>query len=64
MIGFVVEKRLSKVLPSERSFKQGLYMLDIGQNDLDGALSYRTEDQVVASIPTMIAEIESGLKVD
>ena len=58
-----LDKRLSKVLPSESCFKQGLYMFDVGQNDLDGAFYSKTEDQIVASIPNIISEFESGLKV-
>lgn len=59
----VLDKRLKKSLPSESDFKQGLYMFDVGQNDLDDAFNSRSEDQVVALIPGIISEFESGLKV-
>lgn len=38
-------------------------MFDIGQNDLAGEFYSKTEDQVIASIPTILLEFESGLKV-
>lgn len=63
MLGCFLDKRLSKVLPSESNLKQGLYMFDVGQNDLDGAFHSKTEDQVVASIPNILLEFETGLKV-
>ncbi|KAF3436341.1 hypothetical protein FNV43_RR23433 [Rhamnella rubrinervis] len=56
------DKRLRKALPSEAYFKQGLYMFDVGQNDIDGAFSSKAEDQVIASIPSILAEFETGLK--
>ncbi|XP_024017422.1 GDSL esterase/lipase At1g54790-like [Morus notabilis] len=56
------DKRLSKSLPSESYFKQGLYTFDMGQNDLDGAFYSKSEDQVVALIPSIISEFETGLK--
>ncbi|CAK9151026.1 unnamed protein product [Ilex paraguariensis] len=56
------DKKLRKFLPSEDSFRQGLYMFDIGQNDLDAALYSKSEDQVTALIPTILAELEIGIK--
>jgi len=38
-------------------------MFDIGQNDLAGAFYSKTLDQVLASIPTILLEFESGIKV-
>ena len=38
-------------------------MFDIGQNDLAGAFYSKTEDQVIAAIPTILLEFETGLKV-
>ncbi|KAL5995839.1 hypothetical protein ACLOJK_025910 [Asimina triloba] len=38
-------KKIDKFLPQEEYFKQGLYMFDIGQNDLAGAFYSKTEDQ-------------------
>ncbi|XP_010278953.1 PREDICTED: GDSL esterase/lipase At1g54790-like [Nelumbo nucifera] len=55
-------KGLEKFLPPEDYFKKGLYMFDIGQNDLDGAFYSTSEDQVLALIPTILQEFESGVK--
>ncbi|KAI9185638.1 hypothetical protein LWI28_009047 [Acer negundo] len=55
-------KKLVKYLPAEDYFQKGLYMFDIGQNDLAGAFYSKTFDQVVASIPTILLEFENGLK--
>jgi hypothetical protein len=38
-------------------------MFDIGQNDLAGAFYSKTLDQVLASIPTILLEFETGIKV-
>jgi hypothetical protein len=50
-------------IPQDDYFSEGLYMFDIGQNDLAGEFYSKTEDQVIASIPTILLEFESGLKV-
>ncbi|KAK0601246.1 hypothetical protein LWI29_022411 [Acer saccharum] len=55
-------KKLAKYLPAEDYFQKGLYMFDIGQNDLAGAFYSKTFDQIVASIPTILLEFENGLK--
>ncbi|KAK1319604.1 GDSL esterase/lipase [Acorus calamus] len=54
--------KLDKYIPAEDFFNQGLYMFDIGQNDLAGAFYSKTEDQVVASVPTILLEFETGIK--
>ncbi|GJN14262.1 hypothetical protein PR202_gb01061 [Eleusine coracana subsp. coracana] len=51
-----------KYIPQADYFSKGLYMFDIGQNDLAGELYSKTEDQVTASIPTILLEFETGLK--
>ncbi|XP_059439262.1 GDSL esterase/lipase At1g54790-like [Corylus avellana] len=56
------DKRLQKYLPSEKSFKQALYMFDVGQNDLDGAFYSKSEDQVLALIQTFLTEFETSFK--
>ncbi|KAE8684132.1 GDSL esterase/lipase [Hibiscus syriacus] len=56
-------KRLDKYLPGQDYFQKGLYMFDIGQNDLAGAFYSKTYDQVLASIPTILIEFETGIKV-
>ncbi|KAL0926407.1 hypothetical protein M5K25_002637 [Dendrobium thyrsiflorum] len=43
-------------------FSRGLYMFDIGQNDLAGAFYSKSEDQIIASIPTILLEFETGVK--
>lgn len=58
-----LDKKLQPVLPYEDYFKQGLYTFDVGQNDLDGAFSSKSEDQVVASIPAILTELETGFEV-
>jgi hypothetical protein len=59
----VADKKLQKYLPSAESFKQALYMFDVGQNDLDGAFYSKSEDQVLALIQTILTEFETGIKV-
>ncbi|KAL5561628.1 hypothetical protein UlMin_031375 [Ulmus minor] len=56
------DKRLQKILPSDDNFKQGLYMFDVGQNDLDGAFYSKAEDQVIALVPNYLSELENGIK--
>ncbi|KAI5658953.1 hypothetical protein M9H77_27746 [Catharanthus roseus] len=55
-------KRNDKYIPAADYFQKGLYMFDIGQNDLAGAFYSKTFDQVLASIPTILAEFEDGIK--
>lgn len=50
-------------MPQADYFSQGLYMFDIGQNDLASAFYSKNEDQVIAFIPTILSEFERGLKV-
>ncbi|KAG0483417.1 hypothetical protein HPP92_011501 [Vanilla planifolia] len=54
--------KFKKYIPLANSFSQGLYMFDIGQNDLAGAFYSKSEDQIVASIPTILLEFETWLK--
>ncbi|KAK4744708.1 hypothetical protein SAY87_011020 [Trapa incisa] len=56
-------KEFEQYIPSEDYFTRGLYMMDIGQNDLAGAFYSKSFDQIIASIPTILAEFESGLKI-
>ncbi|KAK9919746.1 hypothetical protein M0R45_028325 [Rubus argutus] len=55
-------KKFDKYLPTEDFFGKGLYMFDIGQNDIAGAFYSKTLDQILASIPTILAEFETGIK--
>ncbi|XP_039128114.1 GDSL esterase/lipase At1g54790 [Dioscorea cayenensis subsp. rotundata] len=54
--------KFKKYIPQLDSFNQGLYMFDIGQNDLAGAFYSKTDDQVIASIPIILLEFESGIR--
>ncbi|PIA56898.1 hypothetical protein AQUCO_00700922v1 [Aquilegia coerulea] len=56
-------RRLARYLPQEEYFKQGLYMLDIGQNDLAGAFYSKSEEQVFALLPYILSEFETGVQV-
>lgn len=58
-----LDKGLQPVLPFEDYFQQGLYTFDVGQNDLDGAFYSKSQDRVVASIPAILTEFETGIKV-
>ncbi|KAJ6876868.1 GDSL esterase/lipase [Populus alba x Populus x berolinensis] len=55
-------KRFDRYVPAEDYFQKGLYMFDIGQNDLAGAFYSKTLDQIVASIPNILVEFETGIK--
>ncbi|KAM0954254.1 putative alpha-L-fucosidase [Dioscorea sansibarensis] len=54
--------KFRKYIPQPYSFNQGLYMFDIGQNDLAGAFNSKTYDQVIASIPVILSEFEAGIR--
>ncbi|GLT90356.1 hypothetical protein SLE2022_082930 [Rubroshorea leprosula] len=55
-------KKYDKYIPAEDFFEKGLYMFDIGQNDLAGGFYSNTFDQVVGLIPIILAEFEGGIK--
>nr|ACU17816.1 unknown [Glycine max] len=55
-------KKFDQYVPTEDYFEKGLYMFDIGQNDLAGAFYSKTLDQILASIPTILLEFETGIK--
>ncbi|KAI8522833.1 hypothetical protein RHMOL_Rhmol13G0027400 [Rhododendron molle] len=57
-----LNKELQNFLPLEEYFRLGLYMFDIGQNDLDCAFYLNSEDQVLFQIPTIMEEFETGIK--
>ena len=60
---FVADKEYEKCVPREDYFQKGLYMFDIGQNDLAYAFYSKSLDQILASVPIILAEFEFGLKV-
>ncbi|XP_057790371.1 GDSL esterase/lipase LIP-4-like isoform X1 [Salvia miltiorrhiza] len=45
----------------EDDFKNGLYMIDIGQNDLTAAFNNVPYDQVLEKIPSFISEIKDAM---
>ncbi|GAA0140134.1 hypothetical protein Leryth_001516 [Lithospermum erythrorhizon] len=55
-------RKYDKYLPAADYFQKGLYLFDIGQNDLAGAFYSKTLDQILASIPTILLEFENGIK--
>ncbi|XP_014517622.1 GDSL esterase/lipase At1g54790 isoform X3 [Vigna radiata var. radiata] len=55
-------RKFDKYVPDENIFEKGLYMFDIGQNDLAGAFYSKTLDQILASIPAILLELEKGIK--
>uniref|UniRef100_A0A1J3HZD9 GDSL esterase/lipase n=1 Tax=Noccaea caerulescens TaxID=107243 RepID=A0A1J3HZD9_NOCCA len=56
------DEEFERYLPSEYYFKHGLYMFDIGQNDLAGAFYNKNLDQVLALIPTILNIFQDGIK--
>ncbi|GAA0172262.1 hypothetical protein LIER_26116 [Lithospermum erythrorhizon] len=54
-------KGLKNLVGGEEEFKNALYMIDIGQNDLAGAFSYLEEPEVINKIPSFISEIRDAL---
>ncbi|XP_022843423.1 GDSL esterase/lipase At1g54790-like [Olea europaea var. sylvestris] len=54
--------KYDKYIPPRDFFQKGLYMFDIGQNDLAGAFYSKTFDQILASIPSILLEFEDGIK--
>ncbi|XP_010511214.1 PREDICTED: GDSL esterase/lipase At1g54790 isoform X2 [Camelina sativa] len=55
-------RRYEKYLPPLDYYSKGLYMIDIGQNDIAGAFYSKSLDQVLASIPSILETFEAGLK--
>ncbi|XP_050274498.1 GDSL esterase/lipase At1g54790-like isoform X1 [Quercus robur] len=55
-------KKISKYLPEKDYFEKGLYMFDMGQNDLAGAFYSKSLDQILASIPAILVEFETGIQ--
>ncbi|KAK6911510.1 GDSL lipase/esterase [Dillenia turbinata] len=55
-------RKYAKYIPAEDYFSKGLYMFDIGQNDLASAFYSKSLDQILTSIPTILAEFETGIK--
>lgn len=62
-MAFFAAKRHDKYIPTADCFQKGLYMFDIGQNDLAGAFYSKTFDQILAYIPTILTEFEDGIRV-
>lgn len=47
----------------DEEFKNAVYTIDIGQNDLAGSFTYLSYSQVTERIPSFIAEIEGAIWV-
>ena len=56
-------KKLGKHLPKKDCFEKGLYTFDIGQNDIASAFFSKSLDEIIASIPEILAEFETGIQV-
>ncbi|KAK3033164.1 hypothetical protein RJ639_036348 [Escallonia herrerae] len=60
---FRAAKRLNKYLPASDYFEKGLYMFDIGQNDITVALFRSSFGQVLAfNIPAILSNFEVEVK--
>lgn len=55
-------QKAKKISAYKEQFRTRLYMFDIGQNDVDAAFFSKPED-VIATIPTILLEFETGLQV-
>ncbi|XP_051115562.1 GDSL esterase/lipase At1g54790-like [Andrographis paniculata] len=55
-------RNLGKYIPGEDYLENALYMFDIGQNDLAGAFYSKTLKKVLATIPTIMSQFESGIQ--
>ncbi|XP_012570001.1 GDSL esterase/lipase At1g54790 [Cicer arietinum] len=55
-------KKFDEYIPAEDYFQKGLYIFDIGQNDLAGAFYSKSLDQILSSIPTILLEFETGIQ--
>ncbi|KAF2325000.1 hypothetical protein GH714_022172 [Hevea brasiliensis] len=49
-------------LVSEKDFKDALYIMDIGQNDLAGSFEHLSYDEVIEKIPSIIDEIDYAIQ--
>ena len=47
-----------------QGFQNALYMIDIGQNDVNALLSNLPYDQVIAKFPPILAEIKDAVQVE
>ncbi|KAE8660640.1 E3 Ubiquitin ligase family protein isoform 1 [Hibiscus syriacus] len=58
------DKELEKYLPAEDYFNKALYMFDIGQNDIDGALYSLASDKLVLDfVSQLMSDLNYGMKV-
>ncbi|XP_039048291.1 GDSL esterase/lipase At1g54790-like [Hibiscus syriacus] len=57
------DKELEKYLPAEDYFNKALYMFDIGQNDIDGALYSLASDKLVLDfVSQLMSDLNYGMK--
>ncbi|CAO2192528.1 unnamed protein product [Urochloa humidicola] len=57
----LIDQGLSGPIDAQ-GFKNALYMIDIGQNDVNALLSNLPYDQVIAKFPPILAEIEDAVQ--
>ncbi|KAG6412587.1 hypothetical protein SASPL_125269 [Salvia splendens] len=57
----IIDFLCHKNLVGEEGFKNALYMIDIGQNDLTAAFNNFPYDQVLLKIPSFISEIKEAM---
>lgn len=58
-----MNSNIRRGIPRPEDFSKALYTLDIGQNDLTGALKLMGEKQVLASIPGLIDQFTQAVMV-
>ncbi|GKV23012.1 hypothetical protein SLEP1_g32803 [Rubroshorea leprosula] len=58
-----VNSNIRSELPRPEDFTKALYTFDIGQNDLDAAFNFMTEEQVLASVPGLIDQLAHAVMV-
>ena len=54
---------LDKDLVRDHDYKDALYIIDIGENDVAAALSHFPYEQAVSKFPSFISEIEIAMWV-
>jgi len=63
MISHISGKKFDEYVPAEDYFEKGLYIFEIGRIDLTIAFYSQDLDQIIASIPTILLEFETGITV-
>ncbi|CAM8976152.1 unnamed protein product [Rhodiola kirilowii] len=53
----------SSRMPKPETFQKGIYTIDIGQNDIADVLYKLRRDEAIASIPAMIDQVATAIKI-